>query len=94
MLRPVSSTTSHAGAVAFKGKWYLTYHTADAAGGGHFRRSVAIDPLEWDDRMTPAAIRPVAPTRRAQPPAAPTRNIAPAAQAAASNTPIPLQYWI
>ncbi len=94
VLRPVSSTTSHAGAVAFKGKWYLTYHTADSMGGGHFRRSVAIDPLEWDDSLTPAAIRPVVPTRRAQPPAAPTRNIAPAAQAAASNTPIPLQYWI
>ncbi|WP_394646932.1 family 43 glycosylhydrolase [uncultured Sphingomonas sp.] len=94
VLRPVSSTTSHAGAVPFKGRWYLVYHTADAAGGGHFRRSVAIDRLEWDDRVTPAAIRPVIPTRRPQPPAAPTRNIAAAAQPAASNAPIPVQYWI
>jgi hypothetical protein len=94
VLRPVSSTTSHPGAVAFKGHWYLAYHTADAAGGGHFRRSVAIDPLEWDDSVTPAAIRPVVPTRRAQPPAAPTHNVAPAAQAAASNEPVPVQYWL
>lgn len=36
LLRPVSSTTSHAGAVAFKGQWYLAFHTADAKGGGPF----------------------------------------------------------
>ncbi|GAA4219667.1 family 43 glycosylhydrolase [Sphingomonas endophytica] len=94
VLPPVSSTTDHPGAVAFKGQWYLTYHTADAVGGGHFRRSVAIDRMEWDDSVTPAAIRPVTPTRRPQPPATPTRNIAAAAHAAASNEPIPLQYWI
>ncbi|WP_037488363.1 family 43 glycosylhydrolase [Sphingomonas phyllosphaerae] len=94
VLPPVSSTTDHSGAVQFKGQWYLTYHTADAVGGGHFRRSVAIDRMDWDDSVTPAAIRPVTPTRRPQPPAAPTRNIALAAHAAASNEPIPLQYWI
>lgn len=94
VLRPVSSTTSHSGAVAFKGHWYLAYHTADAVGGGHFRRSVAIDRMAWDDSVTPAAIRPVIPTRRRQPPAAPTRNIAGAAYATASNEPVPVQYWI
>ncbi|VXC29798.1 family 43 glycosylhydrolase [Sphingomonas sp. 8AM] len=94
VLPPVSSTTDHSGAVEFKGQWYLTYHTADAVGGGHFRRSVAIDRMDWDDSVTPAAIRPVTPTRRPQPPAAPTRNIAATAYAAASNEPIPLQYWI
>ncbi len=94
VLGPVSSTTSHAGAVAFKGQWYLTYHSADAVGGGHFRRSVAIDRMEWDDSVTPAAIRLVTPTRRPQPPASPTRNIAWAAQAGASNEPVPVQYWI
>lgn len=94
VLPPVSSTTDHSGAVEFKGQWYLTYHTADAVGGGHFRRSVAIDRMEWDDSVTPAAIRPVTPTRRPQPPAAPTHNIAAAAHGAASNEPIPLQYWI
>jgi hypothetical protein len=94
VLKPVSSTTSHSGAVEFHGQWYLAYHTADAAGGGHFRRSVAIDRMEWDDSVSPAAIRPVTPTRRPMAPAAPTRNIAGAAQAHASNEPIPVQYWI
>jgi hypothetical protein len=94
VLKPVSSTTSHPGAVEFKGQWYLTYHNADAGGGGHFRRSVAIDRLEWDDSASPAAIRPVVPTRRPAPLAAPTRNVALAAQAYASNEPVPVQYWI
>lgn len=91
-LKPVSSTTSHAGIVEFKGKWYMAYHTADAVGGGHFRRSVAIDPVEWDDSVTPAAIR-VVPTRAPQSATAPTRNIAGSASAVASNV-VPLQYWI
>jgi beta-xylosidase len=94
ILDPVSSTTSHPGAIEFKGKWYLVYHTADAAGGGHFRRSVAIDALQWDDSVAPARILKVKPTRAPQPPAPPTRNIAPRAHAGASNEPIPLQYWI
>ena len=94
LLKPVSSTTSHSGAIEFKGKWYLAYHTADAVGGGHFRRSVALDRIEWDDSVTPARIRTVVPTRMPQPAPAPTRNIAGAAFAAASNEPIPLQYWI
>lgn len=94
VLKPVSSTTSHPGAIAFKGQWYLVYHTADAKGGGHFRRSVAIDKLHWNDSVTPAAIREVVPTRRPQPAPPPTRNIAGAATAAASNEPIPVQYWM
>ncbi|WP_311267925.1 family 43 glycosylhydrolase [Sphingobium sp. WCS2017Hpa-17] len=93
-LKPVSSTTSHPGAVEFKGQWYLVYHTADAKDGGHFRRSVAIDKMEWDDSVTPARIRTVVPTRRPQPPLPPTRNIARAASATASNEPLPVQYWI
>ncbi len=94
MLGPVSSTTSHSGAVEFNGRWYMAYHTADAAGGGHFRRSVALDPIEWDDSVSPPAIRKLIPTRRPQAPPAPTRNIAGQATAAASNEPIPVQYWI
>ena len=92
-LRPVSSTTSHAGAVEFKGKWYMAYHTADAVGGGHFRRSVAIDEMQWDDSVSPAAIRPVVPTRAPQPAPRPTRNIAGSAMAVSSNV-VPVQYWI
>jgi len=94
LLPPVSSTTSHAGAVEFKGEWYLAYHTADGKGGGHFRRSVALDRLEWDDSVTPAAIIKVQPTRTAMPPTAPSRNVAASATATASNVPIPVQYWI
>lgn len=94
ILAPVSSATSHPGAIEFKGKWYLVYHTADAVNGGHFRRSVAIDEMKWDDSVTPARILEVKQTHASMPPAAPTRNIAPAAHARASNEPIPTQYWI
>lgn len=94
ILPPVSSTTSHAGAVEFNGRWYLAYHTADAEGGGHFRRSVALDAMTWDDSVTPAAIRGVVPTRAVRPKAAATRNIASSAIADASNRPVPVQYWI
>lgn len=94
LLKPVSSTTSHAGAVEFKGQWYLAYHTADAKGGGHFRRSVALDPMEWDDSVSPPAIHRVTPTRTPHAPQQPTRNIAYGASAVASNEPVPVQYWI
>ena len=94
VLKPVSSTTSHPGAVEFGGQWYFAYHTADAKGGGHFRRSVALDKMAWDDSVTPARIRPVEPTRRPQPAPAPSRNIARAAWATSSNDPLPVQFWI
>lgn len=95
ILARVSSTTSHPGIIEYKGQWYITYHTADAQGGGHFRRSVAIDKVEWDDSTTPARMRRVVQTHapKAEPP--PQRNIAPAALATASNGPdIPVQYWL
>jgi hypothetical protein len=95
ILRPVSSTTSHPGVIDYKGEWYLTYHTADARGGGHFRRSVAIDRIDWDDTTTPARMLLVQPTRAPQPAPKPQRNVAPAAFASASNSPhVPVQYWI
>ncbi|ENZ94609.1 xylosidase [Xanthomonas fragariae] len=95
VLPPVSSTISHPGIVGFNTQWYLVYHTADAQGGGHFRRSVAIDRLEWEDSTQPARIRTVAPTRRVQPPTPPQRNQAAAAYVTASNGPeIPVQYWM
>ena len=94
LLGPVSSTTSHEGIIGFRGQWYLIYHTADAKGGGHFRRSVAIDKLEWDASTEPATIRRVIPTRAPQPVRPASRNLAPAAMATASNEPIATQYWI
>lgn len=94
MLDPVSSTTSHPGIVPFKGKWYIAYHTADAKDGGHFRRSVAVDEVLWDDSVSPAAIKTVVITP-AKPAVLPAqRNAAPAATAASSNEPVPVQYWL
>lgn len=93
VLPPVSSTTSHPGLIEFKGKWYLTYHTADAKGGNHFRRSVAIDEVQWDDSVSPAAIVPVKTTPVPQKHFAPERNIARAARVIVSNEPVPVQYW-
>jgi hypothetical protein len=94
ILAPVSSTTSHPGIVEFRGAWYITYHTADAPGGGHFRRSVAIDRLEWDDSADPARIRKVVPTGGAAFDSTPTANIASHARLTASNVPVPVQYWL
>ncbi len=91
ILDPVSSTTSHQGMVPFKGQWYMAYHTADAKLGGHFRRSVAIDRVEWDDSVSPAAIRKVVQTR-APADRTPTPNVARIAHPTAFNVPIPLQY--
>ncbi len=94
IVKPVSSTTSHAGIVPFRGKWYMAYHTADGKDGGHFHRSVAIDEVRWDDSVKPARILPIVTTARPRPAPAPTRNRAGAASIAASNQPIPLQYWL
>lgn len=94
ILDPVSSTTSHPGIIAYEGQWYITYHTADARGGGHFRRSVAIDRLEWDDSVSPARIRKVIPTGGAPRDPTPTPNIASHARIWASNAPVPVQYWL
>ena len=94
ILDPVSSTTSHPGIIEYKGKWYMTYHTADAKNGGNFRRSVAIDRVEWDDSATPARIRKVIPTGGALPDTTPIANIASWARITASNAPVPVQYWL
>ncbi len=94
ILEPVSSTTSHPGIVAFNGAWYIAYHTADAINGGHFRRSVAIDRLEWDDSVSPARIKRVVPTGGAPFDTTPITNIASHARVTASNAPVPVQYWL
>ena len=54
ILEGTSATTVHPSIIEFGDAWYMTYHTKDAVGGGHFRRSVAIDEVEWDgDRILP-----------------------------------------
>ena len=94
ILDPVSSTTSHPGIIAYKGAWYITYHTADAKDGGHFRRSVAIDRVSWDDNVSPARIRKIVQTGGAPFDATPIANIASHARITASNVPVPPQYWL
>ncbi|WP_240642111.1 family 43 glycosylhydrolase [Microbacterium sulfonylureivorans] len=94
ILAPVSSTTSHPAIAEFQGEWYMAYHTADAVGGNHFRRSVAIDKVEWDDTQTPARILPVVTTPERGANLTPRSNVAPWATSSASNEPIPTQYWI
>lgn len=94
ILPPVSSTTSHPAITEFNGEWYIAYHTADAVGGNHFRRSVAIDHLEWDDTVSPARILPVTITPERGPDLEPRSNVAPWATTSASNEPIPTQYWM
>lgn len=93
VLAPVSSTTSHPGIVEFDGEWWIAYHNADAEGGNHFRRSVAIDRVEWDDTQTPARMTLVEQTPLRGPDTTPRRNIAHAANVTVSNDPVPTQYW-
>jgi hypothetical protein len=65
VLGQVSSTTNHAGAVEFNGQWYLVYHTANAPGGGNFRRSVQVDLMNFNADGT---IQPVQQTTTGPPP--------------------------
>ncbi|KAH6638684.1 glycosyl hydrolase [Truncatella angustata] len=89
----VSSTTSHPGVFILDDTYYLVYHTADADGGGHFRRSIAFDEMTFDDSQSPPRINKVIQTHRPEPEAAPNRNIAPRAVASSINT-TPVQYWV
>jgi LPXTG-motif cell wall-anchored protein len=94
VLAPVSSTTSHPAITEFDGEWVIAYHTADAVGGNHFRRSVAIDTVEWDDTQTPARMKLVTQTPEKQANTTPRTNVAPWAQVTVSNDPVPTQYWV
>ena len=94
ILPPVSSTTSHPGIVELDGQWWIAYHTADAEGGNHFRRSVAIDRVEWDDTQDPPRMLPVTTTPPKQPDRTPRANIAQEARVTVSNDPVPTQYWV
>lgn len=87
----VSSTTSHPGVYSIGNEYFLVYHTADAKDGGHFRRSIAFDKMEFDG----AKIIPIEQTFRDEltQPQPPSRNVAPSASAASENG-TPIQYWI
>lgn len=85
ILGGTSATTVHPSIVEFDGAWYVTYHTRDADGGGHFRRSVAIDELSWDG----ATILPVTQTWADDPAFELTENVALEARATASFTETP-----
>lgn len=82
ILRDTSATTVHPSIIEFGDSWYITYHTKDADGGGHFRRSVAIDEVRWDgDR-----ILPVVQTWADDPAFRLQENVAPEAEVSASFT--------
>ncbi|KAF3021526.1 hypothetical protein E8E14_012325 [Neopestalotiopsis sp. 37M] len=89
----VSSTTSHPGVFVMNDTYYLVYHTADAVNGGHFRRSIALDEMTFDDSQSPPLINKVTQTHRPAAEPEPTRNIAPRAAASSVGT-TPVQYWI
>ena len=84
VLGQVSSTTNHAGVVEFNGQWYMVYHNANAPGGGHFRRSVAVDLLHFNADGT---MRQVVQTTTGPPPnpgTGPGTNLGPSATASTS----------
>ncbi|OBT99360.1 hypothetical protein VE01_02754 [Pseudogymnoascus verrucosus] len=89
----VSSTTSHPGVYQLGNEWFITYHTRDAVGGTHFRRSIAFDKLTWDDTTSPPSILTVVQTHRPASANEPTRNIALCATPSSTNA-TPIQYWI
>ncbi|MBD8080024.1 family 43 glycosylhydrolase [Cellulosimicrobium arenosum] len=93
VLAPVSSTTSHPGILEFDGEWWIAYHTADAEGGNHFRRSVAIDRVKWDDTQTPPRMERVVTTPATTQDVTPRANVAQEATVTVSNEPVPTQYW-
>lgn len=77
-----SATTMHPSIIEFKDKWFITYHTKDAVGGGHFRRSIAIDEFTW----TGDTINKITPTWADDPKFRLRTNVAPEGTAAASFT--------
>ncbi|KAF2162028.1 glycoside hydrolase family 43 protein [Zasmidium cellare ATCC 36951] len=89
----VSSTTSHSGVVPYGDKWLFVYHTTDAVNGGNFRRSLAIDYMEFDDTKTPPRIKPITQTHR--PASLPPPTYARQQFAKATSDPVcAIQYWI
>ncbi|MDX1343326.1 MAG: family 43 glycosylhydrolase [Reinekea sp.] len=61
ILDAVNSQTSHQSILEYRNQWYFVYHTADLPGGGEFRRSVAMEPLYYDD-ANQGAIYKITPT--------------------------------
>jgi hypothetical protein len=90
VLGQVSSTTNHPAIVEFDGQWYMVYHTANAPGGGNFRRSVAIDRLFFNADGTMQRViqtnGPSQPPPPPPPPPPPGGNLAPAATESCSYT--------
>ena len=75
------------------GKWYIAYHTADAKNGGHFRRSVGVDRLEWDVGVSRARCGGVIPTGGAPVDARPGATIASPGRIGASNVRVRVRCW-
>ena len=83
VLGQVSSTTNHAGVAQFNGQWYMVYHNAQAPGGGNYRRSVAVDLLNFNADGTMQRVNQTT-TGPPPNPGTPTGNIALGATATTS----------
>ncbi|MGH9213592.1 MAG: glycoside hydrolase family 43 protein [Acidimicrobiales bacterium] len=84
VLDQVSSTTNHPAIVEFQGQWWMIYHTAGLPDGGNLRRSVAIDPLFFnEDGTIQKVVQTPAPV---EPDPVPSDNVAPSATPSASTT--------
>lgn len=55
-----NSGTSHPAVVEFNDTWYFIYHTTALAGGGEYRRSVAMEPMHFYDDGAIAKVTPTA----------------------------------
>ena len=69
VMKHVPCVTHHGSVVAFRGKWYVVYHTSELSGGNTFRRAVCIDELTFDSagRIVPVVATATGPAALHQP---------------------------
>lgn len=65
VMKHVPCVTHHGSVVAFRGKWYVVYHTSELSGGNMFRRAICIDELTFDSagRIVPVVATPASTSR-------------------------------
>lgn len=64
LMKHVPCVTHHGSVVAFRGKWYVFYHTSELSGGNTFRRAVCVDELTFgaNGRINPVIGTKTGPT--------------------------------
>ena len=85
LLQHGTATTMHPSVLPFNGRWWVTYHTADKPLGTDFRRSVAIDAVQWYGSTMKAEATPTA-LERIQATQQQPNNVAPYAKVGATYT--------